>query len=124
MVMPEKARHLLAGEAAEKQANRYLQDKGLRLVDRNVRTPHGEIDLVMLDHDTMVFVEVRYRKSGRYGLAEETVTRGKQQKLIRSAQWFLQQNNEHSGRSCRFDLVAITGDNQAGDPNWITNAFF
>ncbi|MDH5631972.1 MAG: YraN family protein [Gammaproteobacteria bacterium] len=122
--MPEKARHLLVGEAAEKRACRYLQDKGLRLVDRNLRTPHGEIDLIMMDHDTVVFVEVRYRKSGRYGLAEETVTQGKQQKLVRSAQWFLQRNNEHAGRPCRFDLVAITGDNQAGDPNWITNAFF
>ncbi|MFX7820786.1 YraN family protein, partial [Acinetobacter baumannii] len=69
----------------------YLQQQGLRLLERNWRCKAGEIDLIMQDDATLVFVEVRRRKNDRFGGAAASVTWHKQQKLIRAAQWYLQQ---------------------------------
>jgi len=74
----------------------------------------------MRDNDTVVFVEVRYRRSNRFGGAVQSVDRHKQRKLARSAQQFLQQHHKLNNQPCRFDVIALSA---ATPPEWIKNAF-
>jgi putative endonuclease len=112
------------GSAKEGLACRYLERHGLRLVARNWRCRHGEIDLVMLDpgdsgdDGELVFVEVRYRRSERFGGALASVDRHKQRKLRTAAGQYLQLHP--SELPCRFDVLAI-GDGDA--VHWIRSAF-
>ena len=87
------------GRQGEIQALTYLQHNGLTLVERNFRCRLGEIDLIMLDHGTLVFVEVRKRKNMRHGGAAGSVTASKQARLISAAQVYLSRYKEHPG--CR-----------------------
>ncbi|MDJ0805555.1 MAG: YraN family protein [Gammaproteobacteria bacterium] len=112
--------HLLKGNSAEQQARRHLERQGLKLLSTNYRCKRGEVDLIMWDRETLVFVEVRYRKSDRYGSAVETVTSLKQNRLIFAARQYLQENRTDA--PCRFDVVGITGRN-ADQVEWIKNAF-
>lgn len=114
------------GRAAEDTACRYLQQQGLKLVERNYHCRQGEIDLIMRDDITTVFVEVRYRASRSYGSAAETVTSRKQGKILASAQHYLQQNKRAANQPCRFDVIALSADALQGKHNaieWISNAF-
>ena len=105
--------HLKQGHEAERQACDYLQRQGLRLLDRNYRSPHGEIDLVMRHGPALVFIEVRYRKSSRYGLPQETVDARKQARIRATAEHYLLQTSRLSASPCRFDIVALSpGDRQ------------
>ena len=114
----------LSGQLAEDYAQRHLQQQGLRLLCRNWACRSGELDLVMLDGDTVVFVEVRYRRHAAWGGALESVDLRKQQKLIKAAQLFLQKESRWARHPCRFDVVAIgAAASDAGKPNWIQNAF-
>ena len=110
------------GYHAEEIAECYLQQQGLIPVERNVHFKTGELDLVMQENNTLVFVEVRYRKSSHFGSAAETVTRSKQQKLIRSAQLYCQQHQIK--KPWRIDVIAITGhEHQQGQEiHWIPSA--
>ena len=112
-----------SGRSAEDFAQEYLLQQGLRLIDRNWRCRSGELDLVMLDGDTVVFVEVRYRRHRAWGGALESVDSRKQQKLIRAAQLFLQQESRLAKHPCRFDVVALDRPGKEQEPNWIRNAF-
>jgi putative endonuclease len=113
-----------AGREAETFALQYLQQQGLQLIAQNWLCKRGELDLVMLDGDTVVFVEVRYRRYSAWGGAVESVDFRKQQKLILAAQMFLQSETRWSDAACRFDVVAIEGDPRSGPPlNWIRHAF-
>lgn len=103
----------------EEAAARYLQAAGLKLVARNYRSRRGEIDLIARDGGTLVFVEVRYRRSSRFGSAGASVDARKQQKLLATAHSYLQQKKLDC--PCRFDVVAIEGDAQ--NIQWIKNAF-
>lgn len=107
----------------ESLALQHLRRHGLRPVTRNYRCPPGEIDLVMLDREVLVFVEVRFRADSRHGHALETIDHRKQQKLLRAAQYFLLQHKQHAQRPCRFDVVGI--DQTAGQLQfrWLHNAF-
>lgn len=107
------------GDAAEEQARCYLEKNGAQTLARNVRSRYGEIDLVMQLDDTLLFVEVRYRHSTSYGGAAASVDNRKQQRLIATAQYYLQRH-PHDG-PCRFDVVAI--GSTAGDVEWLQNAF-
>lgn len=113
------------GEYTEQLACDYLQQQGLRLVEKNFNCKCGEIDLIMQHNDSLVFVEVRYRRNNDYGSAAESVTRNKQQKLLNSAAFYLQKNPAFNNRPARFDIVSITGPLQQAniDINWIENAF-
>lgn len=114
----------VSGQLAEEFAQRHLQDQGLRLLCRNWTCRSGELDLVMLDGDTVVFVEVRYRRHAAWGGALESVDMRKQQKLIKAAQLFLQREPRWAKHPCRFDVVAIGASaNTPEKPNWIRNAF-
>ena len=112
-----------SGNAAEALARQLMEREGLRLIAQNWRCKRGELDLVMLDRDTVVFVEVRYRRYSAWGGALESVDLRKRQKLIRAAQLFLQQESRLAKHPCRFDVVALGQTGKDQEPNWIRNAF-
>jgi len=113
-----------AGREAEAHALQHLQQQGLRLVTQNWLCKRGELDLVMLDGDTVVFVEVRYRRHAGWGGALESVDFRKREKLVLAAQFFLQKESCWANSPCRFDVVAINGDpGTAPSLNWLKNAF-
>ena len=98
------------------RALRYLQEQGLRLVERNYRVAAGprrragEIDLILRDRDgTLVFVEVRSRSGSAQGGAAASITAAKRRHLIYAAQRYLQHHHPQ-WPPCRFDVVAIDGD--------------
>ena len=103
---------------------RYLQERGLAPVERNFRCRHGEIDLVMLDHDCLVFVEVRYRSSGALVKAAATVDLRKRNKLVRTAEMFLATRPRFAFHTARFDVVGVDGLQKGGrGVEWIRDAF-
>ncbi|MDY7566424.1 YraN family protein [Pseudomonas sp. RTC3] len=113
-----------AGREAEAYALKHLQQQGLRLITQNWLCKRGELDLVMLDGDTVVFVEVRYRRHAGWGGALESVDTRKRAKLILAAQFFLQKESRWADSPCRFDVVAINGDPGSAPPlDWVKNAF-
>ena len=113
------------GEYTEQLACDYLQQQGLRLIEKNFNCKCGEIDLIMQHNDSLVFVEVRYRRNNNFGSAAESVTPNKQRKLLNTAALYLQQNPAYNNQPARFDIVSITGPLQQADIdiNWIENAF-
>ncbi len=117
------ASSLEIGKDAESLACRYLQKQGLRLVERNFRARCGEIDLVMQDRRSLVFVEVRYRKHDSHGGAADSVTPYKQNKLIKTALYYLQRHPQLAEQPCRFDVIAIRLNNNKPAIDWIENAF-
>lgn len=104
-------------------AEKWLRQQGLRTVERNFTCRVGELDLVMLEQDTLVFVEVRYRRSQGFGGAAASITPKKQQRIIRAAQVFLQQHQHYSTHPMRFDVMALDGDKSDPKINWISGAF-
>ena len=122
--LPDNTQHTSPkriGDAAEDEALQYLQAQGLRLVMRNYRTPGrggGEIDLIMQDPDTtLVFVEVRKRKSTRHGGAAASVGRVKQRRIVFAAQFYLLKLRTLP--PCRFDVVEVNPNGLA----WLKTAF-
>lgn len=97
------------GQDGEASAERFLRKKGYKILERNLRTTLGELDLVADDHGVLVFVEVKARTSGAFGGALLAVDRRKQAKLIRLAGQYLAQRHV-SDRVCRFDVVLVQGD--------------
>jgi len=106
------------GDQNEKIASNYLRSQGLTLLTSNYHSRYGEIDLIMQDKDTLVFVEVRYRRSNKFGGAAMSITPGKQRKIALTAMQFLQKNNK-TDQHCRFDVVAISEQ----ETQWIKSAF-
>lgn len=109
------------GTAAEELACHYLEARGLTLVMRNFRCRWGELDLIMRDSEQLVFVEVRSRRYTRYGTPAESVTRAKQQRLLRAAAFYLQ--CQPLDPPCRFDVVAVLQPGGAARIEWIRDAF-
>jgi putative endonuclease len=107
------------GNAAEEQACSHLERQGLRLVTRNFRAAGGEVDLIMRDGAHLVFVEVRYRRSARYGSGAESVDSRKQSKLVNAALYYLQRHPEQTRHPTRFDVISLS---ETGI-EWIKNAF-
>jgi putative endonuclease len=103
------------GDRGEEMALHYLQQAGLELVERSFLCKGGEIDLVMRDRRSLVFVEVRTRTSAKFGGALGSVTPAKQQRMVHAAQVYLQ--SVKSQPACRFDVVAI----ENGEINWVKN---
>lgn len=95
------------GRDGEARAAEYLAAHGLTILARNVRAPAGEIDLVALDGETLVFCEIRTRRSRGQGRALESVTPAKQRQVVRVAEWFLAVRPALQTRPVRFDVVAI-----------------
>ncbi|MDI1309818.1 MAG: YraN family protein [Methylotenera sp.] len=108
-----------AGLEAEKLAATFLVNHGLKLVTQNYHCKYGEIDLIMKDVKTLVFIEVRLRSNSQFGSAGASITSQKQQKLILTAQHYLQQYGECQ---CRFDAI-LMNKADASHIEWVRNAF-
>ena len=110
-----------SGDAGEEVALRHLQRAGLRLIQRNYRTPGrggGEIDLIMREPDgTHVFVEVRKRATASHGGAAASVSFTKQRRIVFAARVYLMRLA--SPPPCRFDVVTV----EAGEVGWLKGAF-
>jgi putative endonuclease len=110
------------GDRAEHLAYLYLKKRGLSLLHRNFRCRGGEIDLIMRDADSLVFVEVRYRSSTDYGRAAETVSARKQDRIIRCAQYYMTRHGLWN-TTARFDVVCLEGNAENPRVEWISDAF-
>jgi putative endonuclease len=111
------------GRRAEDAACHFLQAHGLKLLQRNYRGPGGEIDLVMEQGAILVFVEIRLRRSGRFGGAEESVDRRKRARLVATASHYLQHHPGAERRPARFDVVAVISEDAGHRLRWISDAF-
>lgn len=97
------------GYEYEERAAIYLQKKGYKILERNFYTFFGEIDLIAGNGETIIFVEVKYRKNIKNGYPQEAVDYKKRQKIIKSAEYYLYRHNA-AERPCRFDVIAIAGE--------------
>ena len=111
------------GKQAEQQAREFLETKGLRYLQANYHCSHGEIDLIMQDGHMLVFIEVRSRHPSTYGNVLETITPRKQQKIMKTALYFLKENRLLKKPYYRFDVVGIEYKTGRIDVHWIKNAF-
>lgn len=109
-----------SGAQAEQLAAQFLQQHGLKLLHRNYRCRHGEIDLIMRDGDVIIFVEVRLRSRDDFGGAAASIDAVKQKKILRTAQQYLS-SLSHTP-PCRFDAL-LYHSTKDGDVEWIKNAF-
>jgi len=109
------------GSEAENLALEYLLNKVLRLITRNYHSRTGEIDLIMEDKEFIIFVEVRYRKTTKYGSPLESISRYKQIHLIQCAMHYL--SSKRINRPARFDVIGITPNGTNIDIEWLSNAF-
>jgi len=106
-----------AGKFYEMAVCEYLTSNGVKIIKQNFSCKMGEIDIIGIQEEVLIFFEVKYRKSDFYGNALEAVNVQKQKRIINSANFFLL-NYKWDG-FIRFDVIGITGDNL----NWIKNAF-
>ena len=108
---------------AEDAALAFLAARGLRLLERNARFSVGELDLILLHGDTLVFAEVRQRKSEAFGGAAQSSDARKLRKCALAAQCWLKRNPRFADASCRFDAVLLTGTEDDWRIEWIQGAF-
>ncbi len=111
------------GILAEEKAFSFLKEKGLKLLDRNYRTHLGEIDIIMQDKETIVFVEVRARTKNNTMDVLETIDHRKRSHIIQTSQHYLQKYKTTNKSICRFDVVLLTGPPESAKIEWIKNAF-
>jgi putative endonuclease len=111
------------GARIEALARDMLQRHGLAPIAANANYRGGELDLVMRDGDTLVFIEVRYRKSAAFGGGAASVDARKRRKLVLAAELFLAAHRDLARLPCRFDVVAAHGDVDAPDFDWLRDAF-
>lgn len=127
---PEKqaTRHYVAtalqqkkGEAAEAIAAQYLIQQGLTLIERNVAFNQGEIDLIMQAGNTLVFIEVRWRKTTAFGGALCSITPSKLRKLSTACEMYLQNHPKWRNHDCRIDAILLQGSLESPQIEWLTN---
>lgn len=111
------------GSRVEQLAAEWLARSGLRIIERNYATRFGEIDIIALDRDCLVFVEVRYRRTQSYGGAVQSVTRSKQRRLSACAADYLRRRRSGRAQPCRFDVLAASGHPDAPCFTWLRSAF-
>ncbi len=111
------------GAGIEAAARDFLLGQGLRAIAANANYRFGELDLVMLDRDVVVFVEVRYRRDSRFGGGAASVDAGKRRKLVKAAQAFLAAHRRLADAPCRFDVVDASGDPASPAFDWLRDAF-
>ncbi len=110
------------GKSGEDLAARYLKKNGYQVLCRNYRSPFGEIDIIARDADTLVFVEVKSRRTASYGHPKYAITYAKQEKISKTALYYLKINGQSNSKA-RFDVVTITAANQKTSVEIIKNAF-
>ena len=100
--MPKKGR---AGETA---AASFLEERGMRILERNFRSPRGEVDIVALDHETIVFVEVKTWSYHSIDALEQALDSKKQHKIVETSKYFLSLNRKYRYMAVRFDVIFIS----------------
>jgi putative endonuclease len=110
------------GKIGEDIAVKFLSRKGYKILKRNYRYGHGEIDIIAMDKDVLIFVEVRVKFSDKFGSPEDSVTIKKREQLKKIASAFIQMN-EVNFSECRFDVIGITFKEGKFNINHIENAF-
>jgi putative endonuclease len=110
------------GEKGESIAVRYLKKKGYKILEKNYRTKLGEIDIIAKDKGTIVFVEVKSRRSWQFGSPKGAVTPAKQRKISKVALYYLKTNDRSNARA-RFDVVTITATRDKSKIEIVKNAF-
>lgn len=98
------------GEKYEQKAVEYLEKQGYKILEKNYRCKLGEIDLIASHENFLVFVEVKYRRDTRNGYGSEAVDFRKQQRIIRSASWYMAERRISQDRPCRFDVLSFLGE--------------
>lgn len=113
------------GDEYEQRAEFFLERQGLKIIARNFSCRCGEIDLIAGHGQAIVFIEVRARGNPRYATAAASVDYRKQQRLLRTAQMFLQRHKKFANQPCRFDVITFEPrqSNQNVTPQWIRGAF-
>lgn len=108
------------GTKYESIAAEYLSQHGYKIIERNYRNPHGEIDILMEKDAMLIFVEVKFRSSNKYGIPLEAVDIWKQRRISKAALYYYSTHGYFENIACRFDVIAIYGD---GTIEHIENAF-
>jgi putative endonuclease len=98
----------IIGRSGEDRAAKHLAKQGYAILERNYTAPQGELDLIAMDGDTLVFVEVKTRRGNAYGAPELAVDQRKQERMVKAALGYLKHKKLHQ-MPCRFDVVAISG---------------
>lgn len=112
------------GSVTEQFAKQYLIGQGLSFVDENIHCRQGEIDLIMQETNTLVFIEVKYRKNNNFGGAIAAVSASKQRKIKHCATFYLHKMKlKEYNTPCRFDVIALEGDINQPQVTWLKNAF-
>ena len=107
------------GTEKEELAKNYITEQQAKVLAKNFYFRGGEIDLIAKDGEYVCFIEVKYRKSNKFGAPEEAVTLSKQRKILQGARVFLYQNRYPSDTPCRFDVISVYGD----QITWMKDAF-
>jgi len=130
VTLPDKrTEKRLVGDCIEDKAVAYISSLGLKIVTQNYLCKMGEVDIIAREKDTLVFIEVRYRKNNQFGGSAFSVNQRKQKRLIKAAAHYLQSYRLTNKIACRFDVMAIEGkiafgqDLALGQLNWIKGAF-
>ncbi|MGS2724626.1 YraN family protein [Porticoccus sp. GXU_MW_L64] len=115
------------GDKAEQLARGHLKKAGLQIIECNYRCRRGEIDIIARDGDSLVFVEVRYRRQSKFGSAADSINPRKQARIIAAALNYLQRHQLAEKLPCRFDTICIVpqagGWRQHYDIDWLKDAF-
>ncbi len=111
------------GNTSEALAQAYLEKQGFLLLQANFSCKQGELDLIMRRDKLLLFVEVRSKTNQKYGLPLETVTYKKQEKLRKTAEYYLHLHPELAALYCRFDVVSVVWQGENASVQWIADAF-
>ena len=101
----------------------FLATQDVQIIDTNLHSRFGEIDVVALDQEVLVFVEVRFRQVSRFGSAVSSVTAKKQHKIMQTAHTFRSDHTAYCHRTCRFDIIGIDTHGQHTQIRWLKAAF-
>ncbi|TXR51987.1 YraN family protein [Reinekea thalattae] len=118
--MSNKPAHLTQGERSEQLAKEHLLNAGYQLIAQNFHSHFGEIDLICRDKNELIFVEVRFRSNPNFGSAASSVTKAKQKKIAKTAQYFILENPALNRLYMRFDVIGIDANNNI---EWLQGAF-
>ncbi|MEM8562290.1 MAG: YraN family protein [Pseudomonadota bacterium] len=113
------------GAYYEDEAAKWLCRRGMVLLAKNYRSRLGEIDIIAMDGKVLVFIEVRARSHSGYSSAAGSIDHHKRQRVVRTAQTYLQQHPEAAKLACRFDVIAFEPRQSASNLTlrWIPGAF-
>ena len=112
-----------SGAYWEERASQLIASRGAAVIARNYTSRFGEIDLIALDNERLVFIEVRYRSRSDFGSALASVSPAKQQKVLMTAQIFLASHEDYCNRYYRFDIIAFDGPRDTVSAQWLKGAF-